>query len=175
MDDAPVRDIGSGTFTKSTGVKVPRYKSTQLWTTFISHVQDAEKVQTASLVNQKIAQLANVSDKRAPIIELRRAGKNNSEILKLLRSPKSTVYHTINRFKELNSTEDRPRSGRPQTSRNPKVINAVRASLRRNPKRLMRKMARETDVRENPMRNIVKIDLKVSPIKLQTCHPLTNL
>ena len=47
-----------------------------------------------------------MSDKCAAIIELHHAGKTNSEIIKLLNAPNSTVYHIVNRFKELNSTED---------------------------------------------------------------------
>ena len=39
--------------------------------------------QSASLVYQTIAQFVSVSDKRAAIIELHRAGKTNSEIIKL--------------------------------------------------------------------------------------------
>ena len=64
-------------------------------------------------------------DKRAAIIELQHVGKTNSEIIKLLKASKSTVYHTINRLKELISTEDLPRSGRPRASHTRKVINAV--------------------------------------------------
>ena len=67
-----------------------------------------------------------MNDKRAAIIELHRAGKTNSEIVKLLKAPRSTVYHTVSRFKELQSTDDRPRSGRPRSSRTPKMINALR-------------------------------------------------
>ena len=54
-----------------------------------------------------------MSDKHAAIIELHRAGKTNFEIVKLLKAPRSTVYHTVSRFKELQSTENCPRSGRP--------------------------------------------------------------
>ena len=54
-----------------------------------------------------------MSDKREAITELHRAGKNNSEIIKLLKVLKSTVYDTVNRFKELDTIEDRPRSDRP--------------------------------------------------------------
>ena len=54
-----------------------------------------------------------MSDKRAAIIELYRAGKTNSEILKVIKASRSTVYHTVSRCKELQSAEDRPRSGRP--------------------------------------------------------------
>ena len=82
--------------------------------------------QTAPLVYQKIAQFASMSNKDAAIIELHRCF-TNSEIIKLLKAPKSTVYLIVNRFKELNSTENCPRIGRPRTSRTTKVINAVRA------------------------------------------------
>ena len=116
-----------------------------------------------------------MSDKRAAIIQLHRAGKTNSEILKLLKAPRSTVYHTVSRFKELQSTDDRPRSGRPRSSRTPKVINAVKARIRRNPKRSMRAMARDMNVSEKTIRNIVKIDLKMSSFKMQTRQYLTDL
>ena len=106
-----------------------------------------------------------MSDKRASIIKLHRANKTNSETIKLLKTPKSTVYHTVNRSKELNTTEDRPQSGGSRTSCTPKIINAVRERIRRNSKRPMRKMPREIDVREKTMRNIVKTDLKFSPSK----------
>ena len=39
--------------------------------------------------------------KSAAIIELHRAGHSNSKIMKLLKSPKSTVRDTILRFQEL--------------------------------------------------------------------------
>ena len=116
-----------------------------------------------------------MSDKCAAIIELHRTGKINSEIIKLLKAPKSPVSHTVNRFEELSSAKDRPRSDRPQTSRTPKVINAVRARIRRNPMRPIRKIAREIDLSEKTVKNIVQTDLKFLPIKLQTCHHLANL
>ena len=116
-----------------------------------------------------------MSDKRAAIVELHRAGKTNSEIVKLLKAPRSTVYHTVSRCKELQSTEDRPQSGRPRSSLTPKMINAVRTRIRRNPKRSMRAMARDMNVSEKTIRNIVKTDLKMSSLKMQTCQHLTDL
>ena len=109
-----------------------------------------------------------MSDKRAAIIELHRAGKTNSEIVKLLKAPRSTVYHTVSRCKELQSTKDRPRNGRPRSSRTPKMINTVRARIRHNPKRSMRAMARDMNISEKTIRNIVKTDLKMSSLKMQT-------
>lgn len=113
--------------------------------------------------------------KREAIIELHRAGKKNSEIVKLIKAPRSTVYHTVKRFNELGNAADRPRSGRPRTARTPKLVNAVKARVRRNPKRSMRRMARDMDVSEKNMRNVVKTDLKLSPLKMQTCQHLTDI
>ena len=42
----------------------------------------------------------------AAIIELYHTGKTNSEIVKLLKAPRSTVYCTVRRFQELKSIED---------------------------------------------------------------------
>jgi len=124
---------------------------------------------------KNLALISIMSDKRAAIIELHRAGKTNSEIVKLLKAPRSTVYNTVGRFKELQSTDDRPRSGRPRSSRTPKMINAVRARIRRNPKRSLRAMACDMNVSEKTIRNIVKIDLKMSSFKMQTRQHLTDL
>ena len=71
--------------------------------------------------------------KREAIIQLHCAGRTNSDIIKLLKVAKSTVYHVVNRFKELGRSEDRPRSGRLRTARTKKVIKAVRERVKRNP------------------------------------------
>ena len=44
--------------------------------------------------------------KRHAIIELHRAGASNSMIIKQLKVPKSSVYDTVARFKELGDDED---------------------------------------------------------------------
>ena len=64
--------------------------------------------------------------KRHAIIELHRAEVFNSMIIKQLKVPKSTVYDTAARFKELGDDKDHPRSGRPHTTRTPKIIKAAR-------------------------------------------------
>ena len=116
-----------------------------------------------------------MSDKCAAIIELHHTGKTNSVIVKLLKASRSTVYQMVSRCKELQSTEDRPQSGRPQSSQMPKMINAVRARIQCNPKRCKRAMACDMNVSEKTIRSIVKTDLKMSSIKMQTCWHLTDL
>ena len=57
-----------------------------------------------------------MSAKRAALIELHCVGKTNSEIVKLLKAARSTVYYTVIRFQELKSTEDHRRCVRHQRS-----------------------------------------------------------
>ena len=116
-----------------------------------------------------------MSNKRAAIIELHHTGKTNSEIVKLLKAPRTTVYHVVSRFKKLQSTGDRSQSRRPRSFQMPTMINAARARIRRNPKRSMKAMARDMNVSEKTIRNIGKIDLKMSSLKMQTCQHLTDL
>ena len=59
------------------------------------------------------------------IIRLHCAGRTNSEIIKLMKVAKYTVYHVLKRFKELGTSEDRPRSGRLHTARIKKMIKTV--------------------------------------------------
>ena len=54
--------------------------------------------------------------KRHAIIELHHTGVYNSIIIKQLKVPKSTVYNTVARFKELGDDKDRPRNGHPFTA-----------------------------------------------------------
>ena len=68
--------------------------------------------------------MSKMSEREA-IIQFHCAERTNSEIIKLLKVAKSTLYHVVNRFKELGTSEDRPRSGRPCTARTKKVIKGV--------------------------------------------------
>ena len=77
-------------------------------------------------------------NKRHAIIELHRAEVSNSMIIKQLKVPKSTVYDTVTRFKELGDEKNRLRSGRPCTARTPEIIKAARERVGRNPKRSIR-------------------------------------
>ena len=113
--------------------------------------------------------------KRAAIIQLHRAGHSNSKIMKLLKAPKSTVCDTILRFQELGTMEDRDRSGRPRSARTPAKIKALRERIRRNPKRSLRKTAKDMNISHESVRTIVEQDLKMSPYKIRTRQLLTDL
>ena len=52
---------------------------------------------------------------------------------------------------------------------------SCKARINHNPQRSMMKIAREMDVDEKTMSNVIKTDLKLSPLKLRTCQHLTDL
>ena len=72
--------------------------------------------------------------KHHAIIEVHHMVVSNLMIIKQLKVPKSTVYDTVARFKELGDDKDHPRSGRPCTARTCKTIKAAHERVRRNPK-----------------------------------------
>ena len=80
------------------------------------------------------------------MVELNCAGKTNSQIIDLLKVAKSTVYHVVKRFKELGTSKDCPRSGRPWSERTKRVNKFVRESVRRNLKRWIRKLAKDFQI-----------------------------
>ena len=84
--------------------------------------------------------------KREAIIQLHCAGRTTSEIITLLKVAKSTVSYTVKIFKKLGTSEDRPRSGRPRTSRSKKTIKIVQERIRRNPTRSARQLAKNMNL-----------------------------
>jgi len=84
--------------------------------------------------------------KRKFIIEHHEKGMLPPEIFKLgkkLKINRMMIKRTIDRYRETKSIEDRPRSGRPRTARTRKLLKNVREKIRRNPRRSMRKMAKD--------------------------------
>ena len=112
----------------------------------------------------------SVELKRKFIIEQHVKGLQPSEIFKLgknLKINRMLIKRTIDRYQETSSVEDRPRSGRPRTSRTPKLIKNVREKIRRNPRRSMRKLAKEAQTSARTMRRLCESDLQMVPYKLQ--------
>ena len=113
--------------------------------------------------------------KRHAIIELHCMGVSNLMIIKQLKVPKSTVYNTVARFKELGDDKDCLRTGCPCTAITPKIIKVACERVRRNPKQSIRKMAQEMNISLKTMRTTIKTDLQLSPFKLKKLHQLTDL
>lgn len=112
----------------------------------------------------------SVELKRKFIIELHEKGLRPPEIYKSgknLKINRMFIKRTIDRYLETSSIKDRQRSGRPRTSRTPKLIKNVREKIRRNPRRSMRQMAREAQTSPRTMGRICRSDLQMSSYKLQ--------
>lgn len=97
---------------------------------------------------------------REAIIALYKNGKSQKEIVSLLKVLQPTVSKAIYRFKELGTSADRPRSGRPTKVSTPKMIERIRSRINRNPTQSMRKMAKQLGVDKKTVQNIVKKKLK---------------
>ena len=98
---------------------------------------------------------------------LHKLGKSALQIFKLLKPfmSRSGVYKTIKRFKDTGSYLPKVRSTPPRSVRTPKLVNSIRGKLRRNPERSGRQLARESQVSQTTMQNILRKDLKCYPYK----------
>jgi transposase len=98
--------------------------------------------------------------KREAIVALLHAELPVSDIVKQISVSRATVFNVKRRLKESGHVKRKPGSGRKPTVTNPKLVEAVRSRLRRNPVRTMRGMAKELKVSEHTIRNIVKKKIK---------------
>lgn len=112
--------------------------------------------------------------KRVLVLQKYTDGKTVMQITRELKIPQSTVSNILKTYKNLNDVSDKVRSGRPCSARSKKNIKIVRERIRRNPRRSMRKMGRDLKIDEKSIRNLVKKDLKLKPIKFQTAHVLND-
>lgn len=113
---------------------------------------------------------------RDAIISLYQNGRSNSEIVRLLKKSnvnKMLVSRTVKRFIETGTTEKRKSSGRPRSRRTPAMLTALKARIRRNPRRSQSKLALQMKVSRKTIQRALKIDLKLKALKRGTCHMLT--
>ena len=111
---------------------------------------------------------------RPAIIALHEQGFSATTISKRLAAPRSTVNLAILRYKELGTTADRSRKGRPVTVSTPSLRNKIRKRLGRNTVRSVRQMAKQLKINEHTVRRIVKSELNLFPYKLSKAHYLTE-
>ncbi len=85
-----------------------------------------------------------------------------------------TVYKVRDMVKAGDTTfKDKKRSRRPRTTRTPAKIEEPRALIEANPLTSSRKLARELEVPETTVRNILKKDLKVKSLTKTRVQSLT--
>ena len=113
---------------------------------------------------------------RSAIIELFKSEKTHKEILKLLDFPinrRKFVYRTIQRYNET-GVVDRSRSSRPRSVTTPTLRKVIGERIRRNPRRSMRRMAKELKVSVSSVRKVVKIDFGMRSFKRKRIPFLTD-
>ncbi|KAM8707532.1 hypothetical protein ACLKA7_005075 [Drosophila subpalustris] len=115
-----------------------------------------------------------MSSKRCAILELFRQGNRQCEIVRLLDVPRQTVSKAIRRFNELGHEGDRPGRGRKSTVNNSANRQIIRKRVKRNPRVSMRKIARETGIKRESVRQMAKKHLGLKPYKLQKVQLLTD-
>uniref|UniRef100_A0A914X8P7 Tc1-like transposase DDE domain-containing protein n=1 Tax=Plectus sambesii TaxID=2011161 RepID=A0A914X8P7_9BILA len=109
-----------------------------------------------------------MSKYREEIIKLFTEGRRQFEIVRELAPLKVSqrlVSKTIQRYRELGNSQNRPRSGRPRSASTARNVKIVRDRLRRNPQRSARKMAQEVGISDRSLRRILRNELKVKPYK----------
>ena len=114
---------------------------------------------------------------RSKIIALFETGSSKKEIFQKLKNGKVSpklIYRTIKRYNGTGSLSDKPRSGRPRSVRTPALKNKVRCRIFRNPRRSIRKMAREFSVNHETMRKLVVEDLELKSFKIKKVHHLNQ-
>ena len=115
-----------------------------------------------------------MSNKRSSILELFCLGKRQCEIVRLLNVKRDVVSKAIKRFKELGTEHDRPGRGRKRTVNTSSNRQIIRKRVGRNPRVSMRKIARETGMNRESVRQIAKKELGLKPYKLQNVQLLTE-
>ena len=72
------------------------------------------------------------------------------------------MYHVVNSFKELSTSEERSRSKRSHTAQSKKVIKAVQEKVRKNSKRSARQIPKDMNESAVSMRTVFNNNIQLS-------------
>lgn len=82
------------------------------------------------------------------------------------------IKNWVQKFEETGSTLNKPRTGRPRSSRTEENVESVRISVRENPALSVRKRARAVNVLRSSLHRILRKDLCLHPYKIQLVQEL---
>ena len=114
---------------------------------------------------------------RLTIIGLFKSGNSNGDIFRILKDQKvgrRFIHRTIQRYNDTGSVQDRPRTGRPPTIRTRNLKAKLQKRIVRNPRRSIRKKARDFEISERTLRRVVHDDLGLKSLKRRKVHMLTT-
>ena len=98
----------------------------------------------------------------------------NFRILKNEKVGRRLIHRTIQRYKYTGSVKDRPRSGRPRTVRTRNLKAKLCKRIVRNPRRSIRKMAKEFKISDRSLRRVIHDDLGLKSLRRRKVHMLTT-
>ena len=75
------------------------------------------------------------------------------------------VWRTLKRYEETGNIQKRHGPGRSRTTRSPKLVKSNREKIRRNPKRCIQNLAKESNVSYVAMSTVLRKDLKMPSFK----------
>ena len=110
--------------------------------------------------------------KRDQIVALKSAGASHKSISKQLKVCLKTVYNVLKRYQETGTTSSKPI--RKRSARTKQLVDIVRKKVSRNPRRSIRKMAKDLQKSRGTIRRIVKEDLGMKPFKMLRRHLISQ-
>lgn len=114
--------------------------------------------------------MTKISASRGAILDLHSKGHAQIEISRRLKVSRQLVSLAIKR----ETLEDRPRSGRKVTVTTPRLKKIVKKRIDRNPRKSIRKLAKELKTSVTSMHRLVRDKLKLIPYKLQKKQALSD-
>ena len=90
--------------------------------------------------------MSSILDKRTATFELFKAGNSRKDICKTLKVNRMLVWKNLKHFEETEDIQNRQGHGRPRTTRTSKLVKFIREKIRRNLKRSIQNLAKESRV-----------------------------
>jgi transposase len=114
-------------------------------------------------------------DQGKSIINLLHAGMAVPDICQKLGVPMSTVYYVKKKFETTGLTGRVPGQGRKRTARSKANVAKIKAKFRKDPTKSMRQVARELEIHERQVRQVVKVEMKAKSRARVQKHLINNM
>ena len=111
--------------------------------------------------------------RHASVLVLLKAGHGPSAISRQLDVFRQAVYDIKRKWEERGAIQRKKGSGRPRSARTSSLKNKIKMKINRNPRRSMRKLAKEHKVSRGTIRNVLD-DLGMSSKAIATRHLITE-
>ena len=115
--------------------------------------------------------LASNHDK---IVALKNAGFTDRAVAKEVGTCRKAIYNVMKRHHENGTTSERPIPGRKRSVLTSNITEVVKKRMARNPRRSLRKMAKEMHISQTSLRRLVKERLRMKAYKMSKRHMISE-